>query len=60
MFTPQCSIDPDADRELSAYFATTEPWERWFNVIAPAKAPIAKLCEDLHRLRDIHQQPIEE
>ena len=30
------TIDQDADQALTAYFAETQPWERWFNVIAPA------------------------
>lgn len=30
------TIDADADRELTDYFAKEQPWDRWFNVIAPA------------------------
>lgn len=43
------TIDLEADRELTAYFAETQPWERWFNVITP-KQPIRALRVDLHKL----------
>jgi len=43
------TIDFRADQELTAYFAETRPWERWFNVITP-KQPIEALRTDLHKL----------
>lgn len=30
------TINADADRELTEYFKRTQPWDEWFNVIAPA------------------------
>lgn len=36
-FTKVC-LDAHADRELTEYFRKTRPWDRWFNVIAPAPA----------------------
>lgn len=30
------TIDAEADRELTEFFARKKPWDRWFNVIAPA------------------------
>lgn len=33
-------IDADADRELTEYFAREQPWDRWFNVIAPAPSDV--------------------
>jgi hypothetical protein len=47
------TIDAEADRELTEYFETEQPWERWFNVITPA-ASIDKLRKDLVKLRDMH------
>lgn len=43
-------IDRTADEELTRYFATTRPWERWFNVITPA-ASIRQLQQDLNALK---------
>lgn len=47
------TMDLDADRELTKYFAETKPWERWFNVITPER-PIATLAHDLHRLSELY------
>jgi hypothetical protein len=47
------TIDINADLELTKYFASTKPWERWFNVITPAQK-IKNLKRDLHRLSTIH------
>jgi hypothetical protein len=44
----------EADRELTSYFESYQPWDRWFNVIAPGGAPIEKLRDDLLRLQGIH------
>lgn len=30
------TINAEADKELTEYFAEHQPWDRWFNVIAPA------------------------
>lgn len=49
------TIDLDADRELTEYFAETNPWDRWFNVITPAQ-PIDTLRRDLHRLSDLYRR----
>lgn len=48
------TIDLDADQELTQYFAETNPWERWFNVITPDQ-PIATLRRDLHRLSGLYR-----
>lgn len=36
------TIDADADRELTDFFAREQPWDRWFNVIAPAPSDHAR------------------
>ncbi len=43
------TIDTDADRELTEYFAQDKPWGQWFKVITPSR-PIDSLREDLHKL----------
>lgn len=46
------TVDVDADRELTRYFAETNPWARWFNVITPGQ-PIQDLRTDLHKLSQL-------
>ncbi|RRD36691.1 hypothetical protein EII31_03800 [Leucobacter sp. OH2974_COT-288] len=62
-------IDAAADKELTEYFAETQPWERWFNVISPSpqevqatangatvtEVPIINLRNDLRALRDMYR-----
>ena len=38
-------IEAEADRELTEYFAREQPWDRWFNVIAPAPSDVATARE---------------
>ncbi len=47
------TMDVDADRELTDYFAFHRPWDRWFNVITPGQ-PVGKLQDDLVRLQNMH------
>jgi hypothetical protein len=47
------TVDAEADRELTDYFASEQPWSRWFNVITP-NDHIDKLREDLIRLKSLH------
>lgn len=42
-----------ADRELTDYFASHRPWERWFNVISPGEH-IDKLRDDLLKMQEMH------
>ncbi len=46
------TVDVDADRELTRYFAETNPWARWFNVITPGQ-PIQDLRTDFHKLSQL-------
>jgi len=48
------TINIDADRELTRYFADTKPWKRWFNVITQDRQ-IESLKRDLHRLSSLHK-----
>ena len=48
-------IDKAADQELTDYFASEQPWSRWFNVITPDE-PIQKLRDDLLQLKSVHDQ----
>lgn len=50
------TIDPDADKELTTFFANEEIWDRWFNVIAPFDLPIGDLKNDLVQLAAIKEQ----
>ncbi|MHB8796582.1 MAG: hypothetical protein ACYC90_14150, partial [Candidatus Nanopelagicales bacterium] len=47
------TIDSDADRELTEFFATAKPWAGWFNVIGPAGQPLSALHDDLSALAEI-------
>ena len=46
-------IDRNADAELTAFFASSQPWDKWFNVIAPANRQIDELKSQLLRLRGV-------
>lgn len=50
------TIDADADRELTDYFARTDPWADWFNVISPDLS-IGSLKDELHLLSDLYRRP---
>lgn len=47
------TIDAAADRELTDYFTSAPPWDRWFSVITPGET-INKLRDDLLRLKSVH------
>lgn len=51
------SIDAEADRELTTYFADRDPWNEWFNVITPV-ADLDELRYDLQRMRDVREANI--
>lgn len=38
------TIDEHADAELTEYFAQEQPWDRWFNVIAPAPSEVKQIA----------------
>lgn len=39
------TIDERADAALTHYFATEQPWDRWFNVIAPAPSAVEHVAK---------------
>jgi len=49
------TIDRKADLELTEYFASEQPWHRWFNSITPDR-PISELKDDLVRLAQIGEK----
>lgn len=40
------TINEEADRALTEYFAAEQPWDRWFNVIAPTPSEVAQTAHE--------------